>query len=72
MEIDHALKERREENLLITFKISQNLVLVPREAPGRIGAFLMKHVTPATADVITSKPHLEVWTAGQAAGTFPG
>lgn len=29
MEIEHALKERKEENLLITFKISQNLVLVP-------------------------------------------
>lgn len=72
MEIDHALKERKEENLLIMFKISQNFVLVPREVPGRTGAFLMKPATRAMADVITSKPHLEVWTAGQAVGTFPG
>ena len=29
MAIEHALKKRKEENILITFKISQNLVLVP-------------------------------------------
>lgn len=26
----------------------------------------------ATADVITSKSHLEVWTGEEAMGTFPG
>lgn len=39
MEIDHALKERKEENLLITFKISQNLVLVPGRLLGGLERF---------------------------------
>ena len=39
MEIEHALKERKEENLLITFKISQNLVLVPRRFLGGLEGF---------------------------------
>lgn len=31
-----------------------------------------ERAAPATADVITSKPHLEVWPGEQAVGTFPG
>lgn len=34
VEMEHALQEREEENLLITFKISQNLVLVPERFLG--------------------------------------
>lgn len=68
MEIEHALKERKEENLLITFKISQNLVLVPvrflGEGGAGVGGLLRadERAAPAMADVITSKSHLEVWT----------
>lgn len=74
MEIEHALKERKEENLLITFKISQNLVLVPVRflGGGRGCGGADERAAPATADVIAAESHLEVCAGAEAAGTFPG
>lgn len=39
MKMEHALQEKEEENLLITFKISQNLVLVPERFLGGLERF---------------------------------